>query len=151
MGKLDDLGLASNERRNQNIMLLRQNFNDEKYNTLADVVSSTGYTLPTVTRWALDGNIPLLDDHGQPVVAITDDNARQINVKNRSKHINDLCELYYDQKATTVTACMAKMGYPVATIIAWAIQGDIPLINSEGTPLVPLNDTNTPVWFDLDY
>lgn len=151
MGKLDSLGSASNERRTQNIMRLRQNYNDEKYNTLEDVVADTGYTLKTITSWAIDGNVPLLDKPGSPVVAITPDNKRHVNPKVRSKHINDLCELFYDQKATTITACASKMGYPVATIINWAKQGDVPLINPDGQPIVPLNDTNTPVWFDSEY
>ncbi|KRM13305.1 hypothetical protein ABTQ33_03700 [Paucilactobacillus suebicus] len=151
MGKFDNLAAASNEHRNQNIMLLRQGFNDEKYNTLEDAVNATGFTLKTVTSWAKDGNIPLLDNNGATVVTVTSENSRQINAKNRTKHINDLCAIYYDQQATTVSAYAAKMGYPESTVTNWARLGDVPLISSNGNPIVPLNDTNTPSWYDTEF
>ena len=40
MSTLDNMAHASNERRNQNIMKLRQAFNDEKYNTISQAANT---------------------------------------------------------------------------------------------------------------
>ncbi len=50
MSTLDNMAHASNERRNQNIMKLRQAFNDEKYNTISQAAKDTGYTYQTVKK-----------------------------------------------------------------------------------------------------
>lgn len=148
MSKLDQLGTASNERRTQNIMKLRNNFNHEKYNSITDAVQDTGYSYKTVVSWATEGNIPLLDENDRPIVPPTPQNARAINAQRRTQSINRLCELFYDQHATTVSACATQLHYPAETIIRWAQLGDVPLITAAGTPVVPLSETNTPVWFD---
>ncbi len=53
MSTLDNMAHASNERRNQNIMKLRQAFNDEKYNTISQAARGTGYTYQTVKNGLL--------------------------------------------------------------------------------------------------
>lgn len=87
MSTLDNMAHASNERRNQNIMKLRQAFNDEKYNTISQAAKDTGYTYQTVKKWAIDGDIPLLDENGTSIVKITEDNQRKVNEKRRIEHI----------------------------------------------------------------
>lgn len=147
MGKLDLLGDASNEKRNQRIILLRNAFNDEKINTVQEAAQISGYTANTVRKWARDGNIPLMDEKTDlPVVSFSDDNCRQINEKRQTEHINKLSEIFNKQEAITVGACAKKMGYPKATIIAWAKEGDVPVLLNDNKAVVPFNDTNTPAW-----
>lgn len=150
MGTLDNFANASNERREQNIMRLRAAFNDEKYNTLAQAAKGTGYTLNTVKKWAIDGNIPLLDENNQPVVPLTKDNQRQINQKVRIAHLNKLSEVYNKREAITVSACAKLLGYPEETIKTWAIEGEVPLFTKNNEPIVPLTDWNTPYWMESD-
>lgn len=71
---LSDMALASNERREQNIMQLRNMFNQQKVVTLASAVKATGYTANTIKKWCLDGNIPLFIDNDHTVVPLTDKN-----------------------------------------------------------------------------
>lgn len=150
MGKLGILGDASNEKRNQRIIKLRNAFNDEQVNTLQEAALLTGYTVNTVAKWARDGNIPLVDDRtGQLVVPLTVKNQRRINEKRQIEHLNYLSMIFNKQEAITVAACAQKMGYPEQTIIAWAKEGDVPLLWGAGygnQTVVPLNDTNTPAW-----
>ncbi|WHS19647.1 hypothetical protein O2U01_05920 [Ligilactobacillus salivarius] len=94
MSTLDNMAHASNERRNQNIMKLRQAFNDEKYNTISQAAKGMGYTYQTVKKWAIDGDIPLLDENGISIVKITEDNQRKVNEKRRIEHINKLNEIF---------------------------------------------------------
>lgn len=71
---LSDMALASNERREQNIMQLRNMFNQQKVVTLASAVKATGYTSNTIKKWCLDGNIPLFIDNDHTVVPLTNEN-----------------------------------------------------------------------------
>lgn len=64
----------SNEKREQQIMVLRRNFNKKKWVTVESVVHGTGYRQATVIKWAKDGNIPLLKKDGTSVVPLTTDN-----------------------------------------------------------------------------
>lgn len=147
MGKLELFGQASNEKRNQRIMRLRNDFNDEKINTLQEAAKATGYTVPTVRKWAQDGDIPLYDSEtGTTVVAETAQNKRQINAAKQLEHINKLSEIYNKQEAITVQACAQRLGYPASTIIAWAKDGDVPVLLGDNRTVVPFNDTNTPAW-----
>ena len=139
MSTLDNMAHASNERRNQNIMKLRQAFNDEKYNTISQAAKGTGYTYQTVKKWAIDGDIPLFDENGTSIVKITEDNQRKVNEKRRIEHI-----------AITVSACASKLGYPEETIISWAKQGEIPLLMANNELVVPFNEYNRPYWLDSD-
>ena len=77
-------------------MKLRQAFNDEKYNTISQAAKGTGYTYQTVKKWAIDGDIPLLDENGTSIVKITEDNQRKVNEKCRIEHINKLNEISPD-------------------------------------------------------
>lgn len=150
MGKLGILGDASNEKRNQRIMKLRNAFNDEQVNTLQEAAQLTGYTANTVAKWARDGDIPLVDEQtGQLVVPLTATNQRQINEQRQIEHLNYLSMIFNKQEAITIAACAQKMGYPEQTIISWAKEGDVPLLLGAGhgnQTVVPLNDTNTPAW-----
>lgn len=150
MGKLEILGEASNEKRNQRIMKLRNAFNDERVNTLQEAAKLSGYTVTTVVKWARDGDIPLLDEQtGQPIVVLTAANQRRINDKVQIEHLNYLSMIFNKQEAITVAACAQKMGYPEQTIVAWAKAGDVPLLLGSDQPnqtVVPFNDTNTPAW-----
>lgn len=150
MGKLGILGDASNEKRNQRIMKLRNAFNDEQVNTLQEAAQLTGYTVNTVAKWARDGDIPLVDEQtSQPVVPLTAANQRRINEQRQIEHLNYLSMIFNKQEAITIAACAQKMGYPEQTIISWAEEGDVPLLLGAGygnQTVVPLNDTNTPAW-----
>ena len=95
MKELSNLAISSNEKREQRIMLLRAKYNDEKYNTVEDVVNDTGYTDKTVRKWAIDGNIPLIDTNNQTIVPITFENKRVINMHKRQEHIYQLRKLFY--------------------------------------------------------
>ena len=150
MRTLDNMAHASNERRNQNIMKLRQAFNDEKYNTISQAARGTGYTYQTVKKWAIDGDIPLLDENGTSIVKITEDNQRKVNEKRRIEHINKLNEIFHKKEAITVSACASKLGYPEETIISWAKQGEIPLLMANNELVVPFNEYNRPYWLDSD-
>ncbi|GAW64668.1 hypothetical protein FC65_GL001771 [Ligilactobacillus acidipiscis DSM 15836] len=147
VGNLGILGEASNEKRNQRIIKLRDAFNDERINTVQQVAKLSGYTVKTVAKWAQDGNIPLLDEeNGATIVPLTKQNQRSINEKRQLEHINYLSMIFNKQEAITVAACAQKMNYPEETIIAWAREGDVPLLVGANETLVPLNDTNTPAW-----
>lgn len=71
---LSDMALASNERREQNIMQLRNAFNQQKVVTLAAAAKMTGYTETTIKKWCVDGNIPLFIDNDHTVVPLTNHN-----------------------------------------------------------------------------
>lgn len=147
MGKMGLMGESSNEKRNQRIMRLRNAFNDEQFNTLQEVVDFCGYTVNTVRKWAVDGNIPLLDDEtGQTVVKKSPANSRHINENNRAKHIKQLNAVFNKQQAVTVQACSQKLKYPEKTIVSWAKSGDIPLICGTNQTVVPITELNMPIW-----
>lgn len=147
MGKLGLFGDASNEKRNQRIIKLRNAFNDERINTVQQAAQLSGYTVKTVSKWAKDGNIPLLDEEsGMTIVLQTEQNQRLINEKRQIEHINYLSMIFNKQEAVTVAACAQKMNYPEETIINWAKEGDVPLLVGTNQTLVPLNDTNIPAW-----
>lgn len=74
MMALSDMALASNERREQNIIQLRNMFNQQKVVTLASAVKVTGYTANTIKKWCVDGNIPLFIDNDHTVVPLTNKN-----------------------------------------------------------------------------
>ncbi|OYP91319.1 hypothetical protein [Ligilactobacillus salivarius] len=146
MKELSNLAISSNEKREQRIMLLRAKYNDEKYNTIEDVVNDTGYTDKTVRKWAIDGNIPLIDTNNQTIVPITFENKRVINMHKRQEHINQLRKLFYSKQAITSKSCAKKMRYPEKTIIKWAFLDKIPLLLPNGKPVVPLTEENKPDW-----
>lgn len=72
---LEDMAQASEEKKLQRIMRLRNDFNHRKVITLRSAVARYGYSLPTVKKWAKQGNIPLLQDNGEPIVPVTEDNS----------------------------------------------------------------------------
>ena len=75
MNSLNNMGLASNEAKEQRIMRLRNAFNKQEVVTVQAAAKNTGFTASTVRRWAKQGNIPLLDgDTGKSVVPMTDKN-----------------------------------------------------------------------------
>lgn len=74
MGQLDNLGNASYEKRQQRIMIIRRAFDNQELVTVGSVVKKYGYKENTVIGWAKSGDIPLLDNTGQPVVPVTDSN-----------------------------------------------------------------------------
>lgn len=147
MSKMGLMGESSNERRNQRIMKLRNAFNDEQFNTIQEVADYSGYTVNTVRKWAIDGDIPLLDEEtGQTVVKKSPANKRHINESNRMKHIKQLTDIFDKQQAVTVQACSQKMKYPEKTIVNWAKIGDVPLICGANKTVVPMTDANRPIW-----
>lgn len=68
---LSNMANASNEKFNQRVMILKRNFNDQKWVTVQSVMQATGYTEATVLKWAKAGNVPLLKPDGAPVVPLT--------------------------------------------------------------------------------
>lgn len=148
---LSDMALASNEKRQQRIMLLRQGFNEERYQSVSQAAAYFHYTYQTVAKWAKDGDIPLLDLHGRPVVPVTDANQAQVNLDRRLANINKLSNLFNQRKVVTVAAAAKEFKYSPQTIASWAVQGDIPLLQEDGTTVVAVNDDNLPAWLDDDY
>lgn len=71
---LSNMAFASNERRLQNIMKLRNAFNQQKVVTVAAASEMMGYTETTIKKWCLDGNIPLFIDNDHTVVPLTSRN-----------------------------------------------------------------------------
>lgn len=71
---LSDLATSSNEKREQRIMRLRKWFNEEKVVTVTSAVKKTGYKEATIIRWCTDGDIPLINRNGEPVVPLTKKN-----------------------------------------------------------------------------
>ena len=71
---LDNLASASNEKREQNKILLRSNFDKQVWVTVQSVVNATGYTANTIIKWAKEADIPLIQADGSPVVPLTDVN-----------------------------------------------------------------------------
>lgn len=55
------MGLASNEAKEQRILLLKKWFNNQEVITLQSAVKKTGYTEATIRKWAIQGDIPLWD------------------------------------------------------------------------------------------
>lgn len=70
MNTQTNMGLASNERREQRIMKLRNMFNHQEVVTVESAVQKTGYSAVTIRKWAKSGDIPLIDTehNNQPVV-----------------------------------------------------------------------------------
>lgn len=73
MSSLSNLAMASNEKREQNIMILRAAFMKREVITVESAVKKFGYTEKTIIHWAKDGNIPLLLNN-QPLVPVTREN-----------------------------------------------------------------------------
>ncbi len=72
---LSNMGLASNEAKEQRIMRLRNDFNRGDVYTVKSVMQKTGYSRSTIIKWAKQGNIPLYDERKkQSVVLVTDQN-----------------------------------------------------------------------------
>lgn len=74
MMSLSDMANRSYEKRQQRIMRLRRWFNDKEVVTVDSVIAKTGYAKSTVIKWAKDGDIPLIDNDGNPVVPLNDRN-----------------------------------------------------------------------------
>lgn len=146
MRGLTNMGLSSNEKRNQNIIQLQNGFHDERFNTIQEASKIMGYSYETVKKWAIDGNVPLIDKYGKSVVPLTPQNERKINYQRQETHINQLRELFNTQKAVTIRSASKTMGYPEKTVMFWALKGDIPLLSSSNTPVVRLHEKNCPKW-----
>ena len=61
MNGLTNMGLSSNEAKEQRIMKLRRDFNDKKVITVQGAVEKTGYSAATIIKYAKEGEIPLWD------------------------------------------------------------------------------------------
>lgn len=62
MNSLTNLGLGSNEAKEQRILKLRKMFFDQEVITVSSAVKKTGFTRQTIVRWCKQGNVPLWDD-----------------------------------------------------------------------------------------
>lgn len=74
MKNVTNMGLSSNEAREQRIMKLRSDFNHQQIVTVAAAVKATGYSKSTIMKWCKDGNIPLMLNQNETVVPMTDQN-----------------------------------------------------------------------------
>lgn len=74
MSQLDNMGGASYERRQQNIMKLRNMFNKQEVVTIQSAMAKTGYAEGTIKGWCKDGNIPLFTDNDHTIVPMTNEN-----------------------------------------------------------------------------
>lgn len=75
MNNLTNMGLASNEAKEQRIMRLRNAFSRREVITVESASKKTGYSLNTIRKWAKEGDIPLWDpETGTSVVPLTSDN-----------------------------------------------------------------------------
>lgn len=72
--KVSLMGLSQNEVREENIMMLRNQFNLGKVITVKSATKSFGYTKQTIISWAKQGNIPLLISNQETVVPLTSKN-----------------------------------------------------------------------------
>lgn len=73
MSKLDIMGNASFEKRQQNIMKLRVSCKKGQVATVKSAQQKFGVTEKTIISWAKEGEIPLLHQ-GMPIVPITPEN-----------------------------------------------------------------------------
>lgn len=76
MKNTTNMGLASNEKRIQNIMRLQKAFRNQEVTTVASAVRKYGYTQHTIISWCEEGNIPLWNSE-------TNSSVVPITVKNR--------------------------------------------------------------------
>ena len=68
---LKNFALASNEKREQNIMKLRNGFYKREYYPIDGARTKMGgYTYKTVEHWAKDGDIPLFNKYNDTIVQI---------------------------------------------------------------------------------
>ena len=75
MNGLTNMGLSSNEAKEQRIMKLRRDFNDKKVITVQGAVAKTGYSAATIIKYAKEGEIPLWDNKkNESVVPINNSN-----------------------------------------------------------------------------
>lgn len=75
MNGLTNMGLSSNEAKEQRIMKLRRDFNDKKVITVQGAVEKTGYSAATIIKYAKEGEIPLWDNKkNESVVPINNSN-----------------------------------------------------------------------------
>lgn len=66
----------------------------------------------------------------------------------REQRIMKLRNDFSNGTLVTVASVREKLGYAESTIISWAKSGNIPLIKSDGTSVVPLTDENAPKWIE---
>lgn len=65
----------------------------------------------------------------------------------REQRIMRLRQGFREKKFITVkSASKAMGGYSEATVEKWAKDGDVPLLKSNGNPVVPITDENSPEW-----
>ena len=65
----------------------------------------------------------------------------------REQRIMRLRKGFREKKFITVASAAEGMGgYSKATVEKWAKDGDIPLLKSNGKPVVPVTDKNSPKW-----
>lgn len=86
MNALSNMALASNERKERNIIQLRQLFDYGKVYTVASAQKKLGYTRQTILRWCREGNIPLVDtekDHSGKTTVVP------MDATNKPKLLND--------------------------------------------------------------
>lgn len=61
--------------------------------------------------------------------------------------IKQLKEDFIKAKVITVASAVRKYGYSESTVIKWAKEAGVPLMNNDGkSSVVPMTDTNTPEW-----
>ena len=72
---LNDMANASNERRLQTVMRLKQMFRRQQVVTVMSAMQKFGVTRTTILKYCRSGDIPLLDTETRTtVVAVTDSN-----------------------------------------------------------------------------
>ena len=69
----DSLGAKSNERKEQNIMLLRKLYSQQKVVTINSAMKYFGYSEKTILKWCKEGDIPLIYE-GKPAVPFNAEN-----------------------------------------------------------------------------
>ncbi|MCC4371891.1 hypothetical protein LMB49_10865 [Limosilactobacillus reuteri] len=71
MSSLNNLGIGSNEAKEQRIIKLRNMFRKQEIITVGSAVKKTGFTRQTVINWCKQGDIPLWDENTNKSVVPT--------------------------------------------------------------------------------
>lgn len=69
-----NFGLASNEKHEQNLLILRNLFDKQQVVTVQAAMQHFAMSEPTIKKWCKEADIPLFIDNQQTVVPMTKQN-----------------------------------------------------------------------------
>lgn len=74
MRETTNMGLISNEKKEQNIIKLRVMYHKQKVVTVASAMKEFGVVENTIIKWCKAGDIPLIGSDNKPVIKFTAEN-----------------------------------------------------------------------------